>query len=155
MTQPFLYHPQTQDGLVREGDQLTIRLFAEQAKFESIKLRHEPDNEEYLVELSKVGTKGKLDIWQAALPLSADKDVTYYVFKALTATGQYCLMRAVRSAACLGESIISNITAQISHQAGSKSKCSTRSSQTAFVMVTRVLASRLASINTQVAIVSL
>ncbi|SEG32943.1 maltodextrin glucosidase [Vibrio hangzhouensis] len=91
MNQPFLYHPQTNDGLVREGDWLTIRLFAEQDKFDSIKLRHEPDNEEYLIALSKVGSKGKLDIWQATLPLSIDKDVTYYVFKALTATSQYWL----------------------------------------------------------------
>ncbi|WP_234494261.1 maltodextrin glucosidase [Vibrio maritimus] len=88
MTQPFLYHPQTQDGLVRQGDQLTVSVFSEKGAFEQIKLRHEPDNEEYLIDMSKSGAKGELEIWQATLPLSADKDVTYYVFKALTSTSQ-------------------------------------------------------------------
>ncbi|MFC5078199.1 Maltodextrin glucosidase [Vibrio thalassae] len=91
MTQPFLFHPQTHDGVVRVEDTLTITLFAEANDYESVSLRHEPDNEEYMVPMSKVGTKGRLDIWQANLPLSEDKDVTYYVFKALTQTEQYWL----------------------------------------------------------------
>ncbi len=91
MTQPFLFHPQTHDGVVRVEDKLTITLFAEAKDYESVSLRHEPDNEEYIVPMSKVGTKGRLDIWQATLPLSEDKDVTYYVFKALTQTEQYWL----------------------------------------------------------------
>ncbi|MCG9787687.1 maltodextrin glucosidase [Vibrio mediterranei] len=91
MTQLFLFHPQTHDGMVRVKDKLTITLFAEAKDYESVSLRHEPDNEEYIVPMSKVGTKGRLDIWQATLPLSEDKDVTYYVFKALTQTEQYWL----------------------------------------------------------------
>ncbi|MGR5296251.1 maltodextrin glucosidase [Vibrio mediterranei] len=91
MTQPFLFHPQTHDGVVRVEDKLTITLFAEAKDYESVSLRHEPDNEEYIVPMSKVGTKGRLDIWQATLPLSEDKDVTYYVFKALMQTEQYWL----------------------------------------------------------------
>ncbi|MCY9872068.1 maltodextrin glucosidase [Vibrio barjaei] len=91
MTQPFLFHPQTHDGVVRVEDKLTITLFAEAKDYESVSLRHEPDNEEYIVPMSKVGTKGRLDIWQATLPLSEDKDVTYYVFKALTQKEQYWL----------------------------------------------------------------
>ncbi|MEX0335071.1 maltodextrin glucosidase [Vibrio tubiashii] len=89
---PFIYHGQSVDWLTREDHRLTVTLATEKAvNFTKVLLRHEPDNEEYLVEMTLSKTTEHLTYWQASFPLNNDRDVTHYTFKLLTECGQYWL----------------------------------------------------------------
>ncbi|MDC5842066.1 maltodextrin glucosidase [Vibrio europaeus] len=89
---PFIYHGQSADWLTREDNKLTVTLATEKAvNFTKVLLRHEPDNEEYLVEMTLSKTTEHLTYWQASFPLNSDRDVTHYTFKLLTECGQYWL----------------------------------------------------------------
>lgn len=88
----FIYHGQSADWLTREDNKLTVTLATEKAvNFTKVLLRHEPDNEEYLVEMTLSKTTEHLTYWQASFPLNSDRDVTHYTFKLLTECGQYWL----------------------------------------------------------------
>ncbi|MGF1749429.1 maltodextrin glucosidase [Vibrio cionasavignyae] len=91
MSTPYLYHSQTTDGVTAHADCLHIELLTEDLPFERVLLRHEPDNEEYIIEMTSGEKKGRLRVWQAILPLSQDKSVTYYTFKAILGQAQYWL----------------------------------------------------------------
>ncbi|OAJ95149.1 maltodextrin glucosidase [Vibrio bivalvicida] len=89
---PFIYHGQSSDWLTLEDKKLTVTLATEKAvNFTKVMLRHEPDNEEYLVELTLSKSSAHLNYWQASFQLNRDRDVTHYVFKLLTENGQYWL----------------------------------------------------------------
>ncbi|MGV2989469.1 maltodextrin glucosidase [Vibrio sp. E150_011] len=91
MSTPYLYHSQTTDGVTLNVSYLVIELLTEDLSFERVLLRHEPDNEEYMIEMQPMGLKGQLRVWRAELPMSLDKDVTYYTFKAILGAKQYWL----------------------------------------------------------------
>lgn len=89
---PFIYHGQSVDWLTREDNKLNVTLATEKAvNFTKVLLRHEPDNEEYLVEMTLSKTTEHLTYWQASFPLNNDRDVSHYTFKLLTECGQYWL----------------------------------------------------------------
>ncbi|MCG3743669.1 maltodextrin glucosidase [Vibrio cincinnatiensis] len=92
MNIPFLFHGQTDHWVTRKDNQLTLTLAVDSA-FPSTKIlvRHEPDNEEVLVEMRKVGKTDRLDYWQARIPLNQDRPVTHYLFKVLYPKGQWWL----------------------------------------------------------------
>lgn len=92
MTMPFLFHPQSEDGLSFDGTHLTVTLHIEPIQdISKVVLRHEPDNEQFFVEMSQLEDKGRLQTWQARFPINQDRDVTHYVFKVQTTTAQYWL----------------------------------------------------------------
>ncbi|MBD1565085.1 maltodextrin glucosidase [Vibrio sp. S12_S33] len=92
MTHPFFYHGQTADWVVREGDQLTIKLATEKAfSLTKVQIRHEPNNEEYLVDMVLSSATPYLNYWQATIPLNSDRNITHYVFKLLQENGQWWL----------------------------------------------------------------
>lgn len=91
MNTPFLFHPQTADGFDYHDGLITVTLFTEPLNATRIVLRHEPDNEEELVELTQVGKMGRLLKWCATFPINSDRDVTHYVFKVITDKQQYWL----------------------------------------------------------------
>lgn len=91
MTQPFLYHSQTADGMQFDGKSLSVTLKTECMKFDKIYLRHEPDNEEELVEMSKIGQDDALAYWRVDFPVNPDKAMTHYVFKVIIAGQQFWL----------------------------------------------------------------
>ncbi|WP_051117135.1 maltodextrin glucosidase, partial [Vibrio campbellii] len=91
MTLPFIFHSQTEDGLVFDGEQLTVTLKTENIEFDSVHVRCEPDNEEYLIEMKPCGNAGELQLWQAQFAANRDRDVTHYVFKLLKGNQQLWL----------------------------------------------------------------
>ncbi|MFM4649756.1 maltodextrin glucosidase [Aeromonas bivalvium] len=94
MTQdiPFLFHPQAAPWFQEESDSLLLTLFCEEgARIHEVWLRHEPDNEEYLLAMTRVATRERLGIWQARLPLALGQDLQLYCFKCLTHEGQWWL----------------------------------------------------------------
>ncbi|MDK9736662.1 maltodextrin glucosidase [Vibrio sp. D404a] len=88
---PYLYHAQTSDFVDLERGFLTLKLHTESDDWNKVQLRHEPDNEEYLVDMSLVGRQGRLFIWEARIPLNTDQPITHYTFKLLSETGQFWL----------------------------------------------------------------
>ena len=88
---PYLYHAQTSDFVDLERGFLTLKLHTERDDWNKVQLRHEPDNEEYLVDMSLVGRQGRLFIWEARIPLNTDQPITHYTFKLLSETGQFWL----------------------------------------------------------------
>ncbi|CAE6913572.1 Belongs to the glycosyl hydrolase 13 family [Vibrio sp. B1FIG11] len=91
MTLPFLFHSQTEDGLVFDGERLTVTLKTENIEFDSVHVRCEPDNEEYLIEMKPCGNAGELQLWQAQFAANRDRDVTHYVFKLIKGNQQLWL----------------------------------------------------------------
>ncbi|MBG0758973.1 maltodextrin glucosidase [Vibrio cidicii] len=91
MTHPFLFHSQTQDGFCLSQGLAQVTLRTQSQGIEKVYLRHEPDNEEYLVEMQPIESVGALKQWRASFALNSDRDVTQYVFKVLTEDGQYWL----------------------------------------------------------------
>ena len=63
MNLPFIFHSQTIDGLAFNDEQVTVRLKTEALDFDSVFVRIEPDNEEYLVDMAQIGTAGELLLW--------------------------------------------------------------------------------------------
>ena len=71
MTHPFLFHPQAAPWFKESADTLQLTLFSElDAPIREVWLRHEPDNEEYLVAMTPVATRDRLQVWQVELPLA-------------------------------------------------------------------------------------
>lgn len=91
MNLPFIFHSQTIDGLAFNHEQVTVRLKTETLDFDSVYVRLEPDNEEYLVDMAQIGTTGELLLWEASFRPNRDRDVTHYVFKLLKDGQQYWL----------------------------------------------------------------
>lgn len=91
MNYPFISHVQTIDGLCVEGDTLMVTLKTEDLDFEQVLIRHEPDNEEYLVEMNKVGKQGRLALWQGQFKNNNDRSLTHYLFKLVLGEHQYWL----------------------------------------------------------------
>ncbi len=87
----FLSHAQTQDGLSFSNNQLTVKLRTDSKEWMSVQVRHEPDNEEYFVDMTYLGQVGRLHEWQASFEINHDKDLTKYVFKVQSDNGQYWL----------------------------------------------------------------
>lgn len=91
MKTPFLYHAQTHDGLTLQGDLLTVVFKTEAIEFDKVQVRHEPDNEEYLVDLHKTERQGRLQCWEATFAINKDRALTHYVFKVVLGAKQYWL----------------------------------------------------------------
>ncbi|MDB1124453.1 maltodextrin glucosidase [Vibrio algarum] len=91
MNLPYLRHVQTPDGLCFKNNVLTVTLTTEDLKFDKVQVRHEPDNEEYLVDMSRVGKEGRLVLWKASIPINSDRDITHYVFKIIMGKQQFWL----------------------------------------------------------------
>lgn len=91
MNLPYVSHVQTKDGLILKNNKLLVTLKTDKFDFDKVKIRHEPDNEESLVDLKPMGEEGRLFIWQGMIPLNEDRDVTHYVFKLVSGRKQYWL----------------------------------------------------------------
>ena len=94
MTLPYLFHGQSHDWVTLDETKpiLTVRLATEKGiHFDKVLVRHEPDNEEYLVAMTRVNETPYLDIWSASFPLNQDRAITHYVFKLLSNQRQYWL----------------------------------------------------------------
>lgn len=99
MTHPFLFHPQVAPWFKESADALQLTLFSElDAPIREVWLRHEPDNEEYLIPMTAVSTRDRLQVWQATLPLIKGQDIHLYSFKCLTDEEQWWLHGAGVSA---------------------------------------------------------
>ena len=88
---PYLFHAQTCDYVQLEQRVLTLKLHTDRDDWTKVQIRHEPDNEEYLVDMSLVGKQGRLFVWEAQIPLNSDQSITRYTFKLLSNTGQFWL----------------------------------------------------------------
>src|SRR5690606_19761224 len=100
MTHPFLFHPQVAPWFKESADSLQLTLFSElDAPIREVWLRHEPDNEEYLLAMTPVSTRDRLQVWQATLPLIKGQDIHLYCFKCLTDEEQWWLHGAGVSSA--------------------------------------------------------
>ncbi|WP_333912952.1 maltodextrin glucosidase [Vibrio coralliirubri] len=88
---PFIFHAQTSDYFHEKDGVLTVTLLSERNDWNKVQLRHEPDNEEYLLDMTKVGTQGRLTLWQVSFPVNTDRSVTHYAFKLVDSKGQYWL----------------------------------------------------------------
>ncbi len=104
MNPPYLCHVQTTDGLLFKNglpfknSSLVVTLKTEDLLFDKVQVRHEPDNEESLVEMKPVGKVGRLALWQASIPINSDRDTTHYVFKLILGNNQFWLdARGVQS----------------------------------------------------------
>ena len=92
MTLPFIFHGQTPEWVTNNGAHLRLKLAVEKGvPLSKVMVRHEPDNEEYLVEMTPSGHTDCLNYYCATIPLNTDRDVTHYVFKLLTESAQYWL----------------------------------------------------------------
>ncbi|WP_428772635.1 maltodextrin glucosidase [Vibrio sp.] len=92
MILPFIYHGQSDRWLTRQDDQLVLTLATEKAtRFTRVQVRHEPDNEEYLVDMTLCGGTEQLNYWQVTISLNRDRDVSHYAFKLLTDRQQFWL----------------------------------------------------------------
>ena len=90
MTHPFLFHPQVAPWFKESADTLLLTLFSElDAPIREVWLRHEPDNEEYLVAMRPVSTRDRLQVWQVELPLAKGQEIHLYCFKCLTDQEQW------------------------------------------------------------------
>ncbi|MEG3220611.1 maltodextrin glucosidase [Vibrio gigantis] len=88
---PFIFHAQTSDYFHEKDGVLTVTIMSERDDWQKVQLRHEPDNEEYLLGMTKVGTQGRLTLWQTSFPVNTDRSVTHYAFKLVDSKGQYWL----------------------------------------------------------------
>ncbi len=91
MTLPFIFHSQTPDGLAFDEQKITVLLKTEDITFDTVYVRSEPDNEEYLTEMHPAGTSGELKLWKATFAPNKDRDVTHYVFKLVLGEQQFWL----------------------------------------------------------------
>ena len=92
MTTPFIYHGQDAFWVQPTAQTLQLVLTTEfDHPFDQLFVRCEPDNEEQLVPMNKISVKNRLQYWQAEIPLSGDKNITAYCFKALTDQRQWWL----------------------------------------------------------------
>lgn len=95
MTTPFLFHGQDQHWVTIKDDSLLLRLATELSqKPKKIYARCEPDNEQKLIEMQPVEQRGRLQYWQAEIPIAPDKATTLYCFKAVFSDKQYWLHAA-------------------------------------------------------------
>ncbi|WP_261902892.1 maltodextrin glucosidase [Vibrio fortis] len=88
---PYLFHAQTSDYVQLEQRVVTLKLHTERDDWAKVQIRHEPDNEEYLVDMSLAGKQGRLFVWEAKIPLNTDQAITHYTFKLLSQSGQFWL----------------------------------------------------------------
>ena len=88
---PYLFHAQTCDYVRLDQRVLTLKLHTDREDWTKVQVRHEPDNEEYLVDMLLVGKQGRLFVWEAKIPLNSDQSITHYTFKLLSNTGQFWL----------------------------------------------------------------
>ena len=88
---PFIFHAQTPDHFHEKDGVLTVKLLTDRNDWNKVQLRHEPDNEEYLLDMEKLSTQGRLTLWQVSFPANTDKDITHYAFKLVDSKGQYWL----------------------------------------------------------------
>lgn len=88
---PYLQHVQTPDGFCFNNNVLTVSLNIEDIDIDKVQVRHEPDNEEYFVAMTRIGKAGRLVTWQASIPINSDRDITHYVFKIIIGKQQYWL----------------------------------------------------------------
>lgn len=84
MTLPFLFHAQTSDYFHLDEQTAHVILRTQPEGIQAVYVRHEPDNEEYLVEMQRVRQVGVLDCWHAKFLLNQDREITQYVFKVIT-----------------------------------------------------------------------
>lgn len=64
MTHPFIFHGQSKDWFRVTNDTLTLKLAIEKGiELNKVLVRHEPDNEEYLVEMQPDGQTHHLTFW--------------------------------------------------------------------------------------------
>lgn len=92
MTPPFLFHPQVSPWFRATHDQLLLTLFSDaETAFDQVLLRLEPDNEEELHPMALLEQRGRLQIWQIAVPLPRGQEHHRYCFKCLTDDGQWWL----------------------------------------------------------------
>jgi alpha-glucosidase len=91
MQAPYLFHVQTTDGVSRDNNNLTLLLKTDVSSFDKVQIRHEPDNEEYFVDLKPSKKCGRMTVWQGTIPLNRDRDITHYVFKVVMSGNQYWL----------------------------------------------------------------
>ncbi|NOH62325.1 maltodextrin glucosidase [Vibrio sp. RE88] len=84
MTHPFIFHGQSKDWFRVTNDTLTLKLAIEKGiELDKVLVRHEPDNEEYLVEMQPDGETHHLTFWTASITANSDQDLTRYAFKIL------------------------------------------------------------------------
>lgn len=91
MGRPFLFHSQTPDGFSLDQERIAVILKTENIDFDHVYVRSEPDNEEYLTEMSPVGFAGQLRLWKATFAPNRDRGVTHYVFKLVLGDQQFWL----------------------------------------------------------------
>ncbi|PJG60577.1 maltodextrin glucosidase [Aeromonas cavernicola] len=92
MNYPFLFHPQVTPWFQASADTLLLTLFSERdTPIRHVWVRHEPDNEEYLIPMKPVSVQDRLQVWQATLPLSKVEEIHLYCFKCLTDETQWWL----------------------------------------------------------------
>lgn len=91
MSIPFMHHAQTVDGVTASEHSLTLKLLTKIDDIQSVVVRIEPDNEEYLIAMEHVADKGRLQQWEADILLNTDRDVTHYAFKVVTRSQQFWL----------------------------------------------------------------
>ncbi len=107
MTLPFIYHGQSEFWVRCDEKQLTLTLVTAACDvYDRVLIRHEPDNEEYLVAMSAVGQQGQCQYWQASIALNTDCDTTHYAFKLLRGRQQFWLT---------GQGISRHIPARLLH----------------------------------------
>lgn len=91
MSLPFISHAQTEDGLKFDGEFFEVTLKTESLPFSRVQLRYEPDNEEYLIDMTDEGQEGRLRVWKARFRKNQDRDITHYLFKLILDNTQYWL----------------------------------------------------------------
>lgn len=104
MTAPFLFHGQDLFWVEPDTDCLKLKIATEFGlKPVELFVRCEPDNEEKLIPLVPAEQKGRLQYWQAEIPLNQDQDITAYCFKLLIDNRQWWLHGAGVSARVPGK----------------------------------------------------
>ena len=98
MEAPFIYHGQDDSWVQHHNKQLTLTLVtSESHSFLTVYVRSEPDNEELLTKMEPIHTQGRLQFWQATIPINTDKDITNYTFKLCQNKRQWWLHGAGKS----------------------------------------------------------
>lgn len=89
---PFAFHAPIQ-GYIQATEthyQITLRTHRDWP-LQKVKIRCEPDNEEYLMAMQCQRAQGDWLYWQGLLPMSSHQDCTLYAFKLIGDKGQYWL----------------------------------------------------------------
>ena len=107
MTLPFLYHGQSDFWVKHSSQQLTLTLAtACDDHYDRVLIRHEPDNEEYLVAMTPTHRDQQCQYWQATIALNTDSPLTHYTFK---------LMRGLKQFWLSGQGVAHRIPARVFH----------------------------------------